>query len=284
MNLALEPQRARRARSDHRRGHRRGAVLDRGGNRRGADPRVLLDQHQGAARLLDRAVQCRRAHALPGRAHPDPSRQLHRHRAADSQAARDREHAARRRVRRQRRLCGRRHASSGHRARRADLRRRPHRRLDRQSRASFGLRRSRPCPHLSGRPAHPDDPALQGGRAAEGRARSHPAELPGAARAAVGPARADGGKPRRRAALPGAVRQIWHRGRARGRRGAARLCRAQDARRYRCDPGRHLSLRGRVRQSGDRRACCRSPSRSRSTATRCGCTSTARRRCAPAST
>ena len=64
-------------------------------------------------------------------------------------------------------------------------------------------------------------------------------------------------------------------GRARGRRGAAGLRRAQDARRHRRDPGRHLSLRRRVRQSGDRRRAADSPSRSRSPATRCGCTSTA---------
>jgi len=55
--------------------------------------------------------------------------------------------------------------------------------------------------------------------------------------------RADGGEPRRRAALSGVVRQIWHRGGSRGRRGVARLCRAQDARRHRGDPGRHLPLR-----------------------------------------
>ena len=41
--------------------------------------------------------------------------------------------------------------------------------------------------------------------------------------------------------------------RARRRRGAAGLRRAQDARRHRRDPGRHLSLRRRVRQSRDRR-------------------------------
>ena len=49
----------------------------------------LLDQHQGAARLLDGAVQRRRRDAVPGRAHPDPSRQLHRHRPAHHAALPD---------------------------------------------------------------------------------------------------------------------------------------------------------------------------------------------------
>ena len=42
----------------------------------------LFHQHQGAPRLLDGAVRRRRRDAVPGRAHPDPSRQLPRpHRA-----------------------------------------------------------------------------------------------------------------------------------------------------------------------------------------------------------
>src|SRR3546814_13554540 len=43
-----------------------------------SDPVVLLDQHQGAAGLLDGAVRRPGPHPLPGRAHPDPPRQLHR--------------------------------------------------------------------------------------------------------------------------------------------------------------------------------------------------------------
>ena len=50
----------------------------------------LLDQHQGAARLLDGAVQRRRRDAVPGRAHPDPSRQLPRPGAAHHEALSDR--------------------------------------------------------------------------------------------------------------------------------------------------------------------------------------------------
>ena len=82
-------------RSHHRRGDRRGHGLDRRGDRRDADPRLALDQHQGAARLLDGAVQRRGRDALPGRAHPDPSRQLPRPRAAHHAALPDPGHPAR---------------------------------------------------------------------------------------------------------------------------------------------------------------------------------------------
>ena len=117
--------RRNRRRPDHRRGDRRRHGLDRRGDRRDADPRLAFDQHQGAARLLDGAVQRRRRDAVPGRAHPDPSRQLPRPRAAHHAALPDPGHPAGRRLHRQRRLRGRRHASARHRAGRADLRRRP---------------------------------------------------------------------------------------------------------------------------------------------------------------
>ena len=68
-----------RRRSDHRRGDRQRPLLHRRRDGRGAGPRQLLHQHQGAARLLDRALRRERPDALPGRAHPDASRQLHRH-------------------------------------------------------------------------------------------------------------------------------------------------------------------------------------------------------------
>ncbi len=69
-----------------------------------------------------------------------------------------------------------------------------------------------------------------------------------------------------------------------GGRGAARLCRAENARRHRRHPGRGLSLRRRARQRRDRRrAADRGRDRGRRRR-RCGCISTVRRRCAPAST
>ena len=128
-----------------------------------------------------------------------------------------------------------------------------HRRLGGQPRAPRRLRRSRPRPHLPGRPAHPAGAALPRRRAAAGRAGPDPAELPGAARAPVRPARADGGQPPRRAALPGAVRRstaprpCWRR--------ARRCWTTPSARRAPASPPsrRHLALRGRLRQRGDRR-------------------------------
>ena len=69
-------------RSDHRRGDRQRPRLHRRGDGRGARAGELLHQHQGAARLLDRALRRERPDALPGRAHPDASRLLHRHHAA----------------------------------------------------------------------------------------------------------------------------------------------------------------------------------------------------------
>ena len=74
------------------------------------------------------------------------------------------------------------------------------RRLGGEHRAPRRFRRSRPCAYLPGGAAHPADPAVSRRRAAGGRAGADPAELPGAARAAVGPARADGGEPAGRAA------------------------------------------------------------------------------------
>ena len=154
------------ARPHHRRSHRRGHGLDRRGDRRDADPRLAFDQHQGAARLLDGAVQRRRRDAVPGRAHPHPSRQLPRPHQAHHAALPDAGHPAGRRLHRQRRLRGRRHASARHRRRRADLHRRPHGRLDGEPRPPCRLRRSRPRPHLPGGPAHPAGAALSRRRAA----------------------------------------------------------------------------------------------------------------------
>ena len=72
-----------------------------------------------------------------------------------------------------------------------------------------------------------------------------------------------------RAALPGAVRRNTARDVVLAAGEALHgLCRAQDARRHRRHPRRHLSLRRRVRQPGDRRRPAASRSRSRSTARR----------------
>ena len=59
----VTPERARQRAVGHRRG-----------GRRGADPRRLLVQHQGAPRLLGRAVRRRGRDGRPGRAHPRPPR------------------------------------------------------------------------------------------------------------------------------------------------------------------------------------------------------------------
>ena len=167
---------------------------------------------------------------------------MKRYRAEDINAGR--------RLHRQRCLRGRRHPPARHRAGRADLRRRKVRGLDGEPRPPCRLRRPRPRPHLPGGPAHPAGAALSRRRAAGRRPGPDPAQLPGAARAAVGPARPDGRQPRRRAALPVALRQVRHRDRAGRRRGADGLRRAQDARRDRGHARRHLALRGRVRQRG----------------------------------
>ena len=198
-------------RPHHHRSHRRRHGLDRRGDGRDADPRLAFDQHQGAARLLDGAVQRRRRDALPGRAHPDPSRQLPRPHQAHHAALPDPGHPAGRRLHRQRRLRGRRHAPARHRAGRADLHRRPPGRLDGEPGAPCRLRRSRPCPHLPGGAAHPAGAPLPRRRAAGRRAGPDPAELPGAGRAPVRPARADGRQSRRRKTLPGAGGEVRHR-------------------------------------------------------------------------
>ena len=86
-------------------GHRRG-------DGRGADPRRLLLEHQGAPRLLGRAVRRRGPHGRPGRAHPRaPRRHAGGGRGGDRARAR-----ARRRLDPQRPLP-RRHASARHHAR-----------------------------------------------------------------------------------------------------------------------------------------------------------------------
>ena len=76
--------------------------------------------------------------------------------------------------------------------------------------------------------------------------------MPGPARAVVRFAGADGGEPIGCAAHAGALRQIWHRDRARRRRRPAGLCRAQDARGNFSTAGRHLPLRRHLRQSRTR--------------------------------
>jgi len=113
-------------------------------------------------------------------------------------------------------------------------------------RASFGFRRIAAMPTSTKRAcAIPVIRPLQGWRAAEGRARPHFAELPGAARAPSRNLRApDGGKSCWRAALPGAVREIRHRGSCLGA-GEALLDYAERKMRagIAAIPGRHLSPR-----------------------------------------
>ena len=92
------------------------------------------------------------------------------------------------------------------------------RRVGDQHRAPRRLRRPRPRAHLPGRPAHPAGAALSRGRAAAGRARPDPAELPGAARAPQRSARADGGEPAGHPALPVALPTLRHGARAGGER------------------------------------------------------------------
>ena len=61
-------------RSRHPLRPRQRALGHRRGGRRAADPRRLLLQHQGAPRLLGRAVRRRGPDGRPGRAHPGPPR------------------------------------------------------------------------------------------------------------------------------------------------------------------------------------------------------------------
>ena len=61
MSAAARSSGRDRRRSDHRRGDRQRPRLDRRGDGRGAGARQLLDQHQGAARLLDGALRRRAA-------------------------------------------------------------------------------------------------------------------------------------------------------------------------------------------------------------------------------
>ena len=193
--------------------------------------------------------------------------------------------ASRRRVLRQRCVRGRRDASARHRARRTDLRRWQHHRLGGQPGASRRLRRSRPCAHLPGRTAHPADPSLSRRRAAARRAGADPAELPGAARAPVRSACADGRQPARRAAHAGAVREIRPRDRPCCRRCAAGLRRAQDACRHRSrSPTAPIASPTATTARRSTASWTSSCDDHRRQATRCACISRVRRRCALVST
>ena len=217
--------------------------------RRWSAPRYstnIKERRDCSTALFDAA----RRDAVPGRAHPDASRQLHRHHPAHPAAPPGRGR------------CGPATSSSATTPTRAAARICPTSCSPSRSSSTASivawavntrppcrLRRSRPRPHLPGGPAHPADPPLSRRRAAGGRAGPDPAELPGAARAAVRPARPDGGQPARRAALPGAVRRSTARDTVLAAGEALHgLRRAQDARRHRRHARRHLPLRGRVRQ------------------------------------
>ena len=201
-----------------------------------------------------------RRDAVPGRAHPDPSRQLHRHRAAHHAALPDR------------RTSGRATPSSATTPTRAAARIcptscSPSRSSSTASIVAWTVNLAHHADFADRGHAHiyqeglriPPVRLYRGRRAAEGRAGPDPAQLPGAARAPVRPARADGGQPAsacsasRRCAPNTAPTTVLAAGEA-----LHGLCRAQDARRHRGDPRRHLALRGRVRQRGGRRRRCRS--------------------------
>ena len=106
-------------------GVRQRACRDRRGDGRRADPQQLLLEHQGAARLLVRAVRRRRAHGRAGRAHPRASRRDARRGA---RRCRERLPEPGRRLRAERPVR-RRHAPARHHARDAGRRRRRDRRL-----------------------------------------------------------------------------------------------------------------------------------------------------------
>ena len=83
--------RERRARSRHAVGALERARRDRRGDGRGADPRRVLLEHQGAPRLLRRALRRRGPDGRPGRAHPRaPRRDARGGRGRDRRATRGR--------------------------------------------------------------------------------------------------------------------------------------------------------------------------------------------------
>ena len=136
-------------------GDRERPARGRGGDGRGADPRRVLVEHQGAPRLLHGALRPGRSHGRAGRAHPRPSR-------GDAGGGRG-GHGPRPRSRRglgaERPLRGR-DAPAGHHARLADrprLRGQPgaprRRRRHRAREPARVLDRS-----LRGRACHPADP------------------------------------------------------------------------------------------------------------------------------
>ena len=170
----------------------------------------------------------------PGRAHPDAPRQLHRHRPeilrrhpvealrpGDVFIGNDA-------------YDGRRHAPAGHRARRADLRRR---RL-----VAWTVNLAHHADFVDRGHAHiyqeglriPPVRLYRGGELQKDVHGADPAELPGAARAALGDLRAQMAANRLGVQrYAGALRPVRRRHGAGGRRGAAGLRRAQDARRHR---------------------------------------------------
>ena len=245
----------------------------------------LFHQHQGTPRLLHRAVRRPRQHAMPGRAHPDASRQLHRpdpahHEAASawSRCVQATCSAATTPMRAAARICP---TSCW-----------PNRSSSKASIIAWAVNLAHHADFADRGHAHiyqeglriPPIRLYRAGELQTRRAGADPAELPGAARAPVRSARADGGEPAGRAAHAGAVREVRPRHRAGRRRRAAGLRRAQDARRHRRDTRRHLSFRRSVRLPGDRRrarSVLRDHGRWRRDAR---CTSKVRRRCAPAST
>jgi hypothetical protein len=175
-------------------------LLDRRGDGRGAGPRQLFDQHQGAARLLDRAVRLATATRC---ARPSISRCIS---AASSASSRILKRHAVEAMRPGDVFIGN-DAYEGGGTHLPDIVLAEPIFFD--GRWSAG--RSTPpiiptsptaaTPISSRKACASRRPALPRRRAAEGRAGTDPAQLPGAARAAVGPARADGGQPARRARM-----------------------------------------------------------------------------------
>ena len=80
------PRRRRERRPRHPPGPRRRPARDLRGDGRGPDPLGALGQHQGAPRLLDRALRPRRRDGDAGRAHPGPPRLDARGRRRDPRA------------------------------------------------------------------------------------------------------------------------------------------------------------------------------------------------------
>ena len=110
----------------------------RGGDGRGAAARRVQPEHQGARRLLGRALHRGRRAARAGRAHPGPPRLDARGRARRDRRVRRRGRP--RRPDRAQRSLRRRHAPERRHARRALLRRRPNRRVGREPGPSRGPR------------------------------------------------------------------------------------------------------------------------------------------------